>query len=472
MKKKLIIVISILALLVFIKFNYKNFGDMSSSDEIQLWFYDSDDCSIGYSKEIVRKVKNFCDSKNIPLKVYEYSMAEMTYDDYSLKRNISAATGNMITIDDARRLRELSKHHADYTKLNGYNNLLSVHKGRYCIPLGINYSLRSIENETMKYFDIKKPENLILTYNEYLEIKQEIKEKGAKIKLNSLEYLELIDYHLNENGLLFVDEESKNIKNSNKFKEMLKKSIIEVCNDIILNYDSKLYGYNIEGYDNNRYIYDEKSGLIFSDLSNASTRITKPVIANPYSPFGIKDILKKTLFVNPSSFHSPSLYMHKKISNNKIYDVANYILSESCYFFLYEDASMFVPTFDTANIRRTFQVNNEWKYIGNVVGDMGEVKKEIKTILDEVYKIFINDQLKEVYDEYYLNTCPVFNNNYSTSNIISNFVKDVISDIAKTLSGDNLVLSIESFDPEQLVLKKMIDDKVNQFVDNFYVHNY
>jgi hypothetical protein len=477
MKKRIIIVISIfviILLFVILKFN-NNYGAMYNSDEIQLWFYDSDSYGIGVSKIIVRKVEEFCVSNNIPLKIFEYNKDTMTYQDYLLKRNISAATGNMITIDDARNLIEISKHHADYTKLENYNNLLNIHKNRYCIPLGINCGLRTIDNEILEYYDIKTNKKII-TYNEYLEIKQEIKEKSAKFKLNILEYSELIDYYLNKNGIIFVDKESENIKDSNKFKEILKKSIIELCNDIKLNYDGKLDKKNFDdNNESNGELYDENSNLLFADSIGGTYCITNPIMANPYHPFGIKDILNKTLFISNFSQHSPSLYMHKKITNKKIYDIANYILSESCYSFLYEGYSIYMPTFDTPYVRNIFQVNERWEYIGNPDETSTVKKEDIKSILDEVFKVFIKDQLSEVYDYYYLNTKNTIsdiNGVNSANNLINNFIEEIIFDIAKNLSEDNLVLSLENFDSQNPEIIKIIDDKVNQFVDNFYVHNY
>ncbi len=478
MKKRLIIVISItviILLFVILKFNYNNYVAMNNSDEIQLWFYDTVNAGNGYSKEIVRRVKEYCESNNIPLKVYEYSIDTMTYQDYLLKRNISAVTGNMITIDDARNLIEISKHHADYTKLENYDKLLNINKNRYCIPLAINYSLRTIDNEILDYYDIKTDKK-ILTYNEYLEIKQKIKEKGAKLKLNFLEYSELFDYYLTKNKLIFIDEESVNVKDSNIFKEILKKSIIEICDDIKSYYDGKLDEKSLDiYYENNGDLYDENSKLLFSDSTSGSNCITNPIIVNSYHTFGIKDILNKTLFISNFSHHSPSLYIHKKITNKKIYDIANYILSESCYSFLYEGYSIYMPTFDTPYVRSIFHVNEKWEYMGNP-DEVSTVKKEdIKNILDEVFKTFIIDQLNEVYDYYYLNTKNTISDSNgvnSANNLINNFIEEIIFDIARNLSGDNLVLSLEGFDSNNLELDKMIDDKINQFVDNFYIHNY
>ncbi len=452
MKKKFIAIILIIMMILLSSCNKAN----DDNATIQLWYYDFN--GAGYYSEaiygIISKAKMFCDTNKIPLEVVGYNENTISHEDYVLKRNAAAAAGNMITIDDARFMHDIAKQHADYTKLDNYNNLLSAYKDRFCIPLGVGYRAVYIENEAINYYDIDTEEPLI-TYGDYLTVKQKMKEKGAKFELNITEYYELLDYYLDMNGLLFINEESEILKDNNKFKELLKKSILEVCNDIILYNDGKLEINNKtqKQITDSFRIYDENSKLT---LSGDTIQVYDLLEHGLFGGFR-EDIFKKTFVIDPEPiFYSPCFYMYKKITNDKIYDLANYLVSESTYLMVTTNKPFYSPVFNMDKTREVLSVDNNWEYSGifKMNADRGqEVDKRVVKLINTVYELLVkNDDKSEQIANYYF-----YNKNYS--NEIKDFISNTVYNIAS-----------EKFDYKNEEINNMIDNKIDEFITNFNVH--
>jgi len=447
----------------------KSSSNISKTDKIQLWHYDSER-NLGYQKRIVEIAKEYCERKNIPLELYVYNENTMTVEDYILKRNLALAFGNSIIIDDLRTMEDLINQNADYTKLVNYNSLFNSYKDRFCIPLGVDYLTIVVENEAIEYYDINTSSKSVITYSEYLEIKQQMKDKGARFEFNGREFIEIVDYYLNMNKLLFVDKNSKIIKDGDKFKEALKKTIIDICNDIILYSDANLTMSNkIVGSISNSRIYDKNSKMI---LCNTDKFVEG--IVNPYEYEKIGGFANKTFTIYPYLIgSSPCFYMHKKITNDKIYDLANYIVDESSYFKIIGSDlknTCFVPVLNTKNIREVLHVDDNWqvkvKENKEKLDATDEIlaKDEIKKIINSVYDIIVKneDTSKEVADYYFYYTSESRKN-------IGSFIQNSIMNISQKLSGNQL--SLEKFDSENKEIIKMINDEINEFVTNFYLHN-
>lgn len=478
MKKKLIIIVSVIFMILLTLYLVFKYGKTiinnvaNGEDKIQLWYY-----YLGREKglngELIDSIKNFCEENDIPLEIHEYGSDIITYEDYVLKRNIAAATGNFISIDMLYRLNNMPKNSAaDYTKLESYNKLFEVHKGRSCVPLGMCYVGLAINKKAIDYYGINTFETPVITYTDYLKIKQEMKGKGARFEINDTECREIVDYCLNKNGLLFLDENSDYIKDSDEFKARLKKSIIDICNDIILYHDSKLYSYDQKGFYNNLpHLYDENSNL---DLIGEVE--TSQFLISPLAVERISNISDKTLMIYPYAMnYTPAFFMHKKITNNKIYDIANYVVNESQYLELigYGNASdmVYTPIFDTEEIRKRLKVDENWEYtgrIGRTINSGGNIKR----IINASYNIFIKDKEKaeEVAKYAYSPISDSFYDVYIISVKVVEFAEALVFEIAKELSGEKN--SLENFDPENTKINKMIEDKVNQFIDSYYLYNY
>lgn len=434
-----------------------NEGSNSDNATIQVWSYDFINAE-AYSKALANTLSNikfFCEKNEIPLEIMRYSEKDISYDDYVLKRNTAVSNGNAIIIEDARYINDLAKHHADYTKLENYDNLLGVYKDKFCIPLGIGHSVLYRYNDAINFYDINT-DNPLITYNEYLKIKQQMKEKGARFTLSYLEFKELIDYFLIKNNIKFINEESEILKQSSDFKESLKNAIIELCDDFKL-YNNKILSDNLKynestiiSYNKNDYtIYDENSQLILCDnLESSFITYRGSYVDN--------SILDKIFVIDPDVFISPSFFMYKKITNDKIYDLANYIVSESSYFYVAGLGPYYAPVFNGEKTRKMFYLNDDWQYEGEFKAKAekgGDVDKRTYALFSEIYEVIArNEDKSNLLTSYYYT-------NREYSEVIHNLIADTI-----------IELSNKSYDYKNEDINKMIDDKIDEFVTNFNIH--
>ena len=423
--------------------------------KIQIWCYDFDYAGY-YSNTVAAVLANarlYCENNNIQLEIVRYDEQTLSYEDYVLKRNTATVNGNMIIIEDARYMYDLAKQHADYTKLDSYESLLSSFKERYCIPLAMGYRVNYINNDAINYYGINT-DRPIITYSDYLIVKQEMKEKGAEFKLNTREFTEILEYYLDINGLRFVNEDSEFLKDNNKFKEYLKNTITGICDDFIL-YNDGLLDINrnnkkVTADDN--IIYDEASDLILieSEMPDGLTE---------YGALGGlgESILEKTLIINPKvTFLSPCFYMYKKVNNDKIYDLANHIVNENTYLAATSTTHFYSPVFNGEKTRELLEVNDNWEYQGSfktyaVPGKEKYIK--MNELINDVYEMTVkNEETSRLIANYYF-----VNKNYV--NEIYSFVELLIYELENS-----------KFDYKNVNTDKMIDNRIDEFITNFNVH--
>ncbi len=440
-----------------------------NTDKIQLWVWSDTGRSYYVQLEnVIENVTEFCKMRNIPLEVYVYTSDVITKEDYILKRNIAAAYGNTIIIDYIDSLHTIAKHHADYSKLESYDKLIDANQANFCIPLNLMYYAECIDDEAMKHYGIDVSQKPVITYRDYLIIKQEMKEKGAKFKLNYREFNERIRYYLDKNELLFVNEESEIFQDKEKLKVMLKKSIVDLCNDIVTTNNGSLNEIDIIDQKTMSYkdlckkeqIYDEKSQLTFNGEFNL---VQAPNFQDSLKAIGI--LYDKVFIINPllsdkylKIVDGPCFYMYKKITNDKIYDVANYIVSESSVQTILSNDPAIIPQLITDNIKETLTVDASWK----VKEEYRKINPPIKRVIDTTYELIFVDKIKskEIADFNFANE------DYMIE--IRQFVENTIFDIAKELSGKQL--SLEKFDIKNDEINKLIDQKVEEYVKNFYIY--
>ncbi len=448
MRKRFIYLITII--IISLMFTSCGIGNSKSNDTIQLWSYFNSPGNL-QSKSIliiIDSVKIFCEENNIPIEINTYTSDTLSLEDYKIKRNIAAARGNMITIDDISNIRDLMKKHADYTRLENYDKLIDIYKGEFCIPLAIKESIDSVDYELMKFYNLSSNKQFI-TYRELLDIKQNMKKKGAEFELNRHEILEVINYYLYSNELLFLNENSEILKDDINLKKKLKKTVLDVCNDITQYYDSNLELSNDTSKLTNSI--DNRSGISF-EYNHSNKAFLHPIEA--YMKTSIDN---KIFFINPkSNTYSPSFFMYKKITNDKIYDLANYIVSEETSLMIIKDA-IYSPAFKGEKTKDFFKINEKNEYIGD------EENEETKEIINTRLDILLNDreESKELANKFFCNKDYIINFNMISLNLIY--------DIANQLSGGKL--SLENFDSNDKEINKMLDEKINEFVFNFKMQN-
>jgi len=148
--------------------------------------------------------------------------------------------------------------------------------------------------------------------------------------------------------------------------------------------------------------------------------------------------------------------MYKKITNNKIYDLANYIVSEPTYLMVTTNMPFYTPVFNGDKTREVLQLDANWEYTGifKINADRGqEVDIRVNKLINSVFeKIVKNEDESRIIANYYLH-----NKNYRDE--ISNFVKESVYEVSK-----------KNFDYKNDEADKMLDNKIDEFITNFNVH--
>ncbi len=470
MKKKnkyLAFIFIIIFLITFTACNKKNINDIeknnSSNDKIQLWYnFDYNPYEEELTYALIDNAKKFCDLNSIPLEIVKYDNEILSYADYAFKRNLAAESGNMIVIDSISNLSDLAKHHADYTKINIYNSILSPYKDRFCIPIGRSLKSSFIDNAILDFYNIDTPESPAITYPEYLEIKQKLKNSGARFEPKNDDFYETIRYYLYINGLLYVNKNDEILKDNNKLKEAINKSIYGMCEDIILYNDSNLNEFEkiIRVTSKGFEIYDSNSLLHLKEVQNCEF-----YRSYPYTPKWFKHLFNE----NPSTktyiidyfgsndlpiIRTPGIFIHKKITNEKIFDLANFILEQSSYIYGKTNNLTSAPLFYTEKVLNELKLNEYLEYVGEDASD------EEKRIINATFDIFAKDEVKskEIADAYFTDNVIVKS--------IETLIYDTINEIAKNLSNSSSEnnLSLENFNSEDEEINRLVDKKIDEFI--------
>lgn len=461
---KKLVKIFILALTLVVSFMIlSSCSQKSDNATIQIWTYDYNNSSVyGYTtaiNNIVIKLGIYCENNNIPYEVVKYNENTLAYEDYILKRNTAMANGNMIIIDNVKNLQDIANHHADYSKLVNYNNLMSAYKNRFCIPVGVGHRALAINNEAIKYYGINIESN-VMSYYDYLKIIQQMKEKGAKFKLNMKTHKDIIHYYMMKNSIRYLDGKSEILNNKEDFKATIKKTLIDICEDFKLyNKDIKNFDYlnetESEVYD---YVHDEISGLTIMDFGGNFGYNTY-LLAN-YSDFSkLKDNILNTSFIVDSdyTYRSPCAYMYKKVTNDKIYDVFNQILDESYFNLINSSSNIYAPVLDTEKIKEYMEVDENWEHTGLLKAQVREDDEKSVVVLNTVndaYRMLVKDKdkAKHLADTY-----------YSNNDFYIKIYRQIFSLISNYLINNN-------FDYNKKEVDDIINKQLDDFILNFYVH--
>lgn len=448
-KKNISVILIITYILALTSCSKKSYDNA----EIQLWYYDYG-LIYNYStnmRHLVEAIKDFCQKSEIPIKIFKYDKEILSYEDYVLKRNLAAADGNMIILEDAKYIWDLSKHHADYTKLENYNNIFDEYKNTFCIPIGIKGTYNVIDSKILEYYGIKLNKSII-TYDEYLEIKQVMKEKGAKFRMNAREYIQKIEYFQNRYGLLYVNDTSESLNNTDKFRNSLKSTITEICDDFIR--DGEVNKLVVSDLVIDYNTYDENSSLNLYKIAE-HTGLTAYFWLERDSELIIDNILVADA---SDKLFSPCFYMNKKITNQRIWQLANFITSEDIFKIITSDqAPGYLPVRNDKVVREVLELDDNLKYKGKykVLADQGNEKYiKISNIIDEISELTMkNKEGKEFFSKKF-------------------FINKRYFDKIKKFIETNLVrLSENSYDYNNEKMSKLLDKEIDEFVKNFNIHN-
>jgi hypothetical protein len=455
LKKMILFVIIIVNLFIFASCNNieKQSNQKSDNSEIQLWYYDYGP-DLYYSKNItalIESIKEFSEKNNMPLNIVKYNKDILTYKDYVLKRNLAGLNGNMIIIEDVNNMWDLSNQNADYTKLQNYNEIIDEYKDKFCIPIGTSNYYSAIDSKILDNYGLELNKSII-SYEEYLERKQEMKEKGAKFRKNLDEIYEIIDYFKNINKISYLNNTNEIFNDKDSLKTSLKSCIIEVYNDLIkYNNDDKLNFYDIRRREAGN-IYDESSNL-YIYKENGLRTLTDYI---GYQDF-YELVSNNTLVVSSIPGKSPCFFMYKKITNNRIWELANLIVSEDSYKTISGLNHVYAPIFIGEKTKSILELDENCKYNGihKRAAEQGQEKSIILSeLINEGLEMTIeNQETRKLLAKYNFS-------NKDYNNKISEFIREGVFKLIE----NNLDYKGEK-------VNQTLNDEINNFIDNFSIHN-
>src|SRR5699024_4575013 len=121
---------------------------------------------------------------------------------------------------------------------------------------------------------------------------------------------------------------------------------------------------------------------------------------------------------------------------------------------------LYTPILYTEKLLKTVKINSDFEFTGRALEN--ETHREI---INAVFNIFAKDKIKskEMADEYFADVEIVRS--------IESFVYDTIQEIAKKLSGSNTSynLSLNRFDKNDDEINKLVDEKIDEFMQQLIV---
>lgn len=309
---------------------------------------------------IKSEITSYAEENKISVRFLEYDNEEITLDDYKLKRNLAIEHGgaDIIIGDMYSGMAQISEYAGDYTKLENYKNIFDSFKGKYCIPIGSIMETILLNNRVLKSYGIECNKYIML--DDYYEIKQSIKGKGAKLKYNRSEELQLFDYYINKNNL--------EIKKDDKYiidRKAGLKTIKEISEDILkhYNYDmdenkrmEKLYSENHE-----EIIYDESSSSALAQRGKLYPLKFLSLTGSyefPYEDYTVvirNDIEEAMLLM-------PCLFINKNTNKDNTYKIADFMISDTLQRKIYNNTIAYSSIVNTSKLKEKTGYNDDWSY--------------------------------------------------------------------------------------------------------------
>lgn len=335
-----------------------------NKSQINVWQYKYSDTGVyGETADLlIEEMKHYATENSINLGITSFSSEELTYDDYILKRNTAIATGKAdIIIDCFYNFYPIRQYGGDYSKLDTYENIFEGFRGGYCIPVGIEMRAVAINNDVLKHYGVES--DSVITFKEYYELKEKLKQAGAKFAATEDEKRELVDYYIYKNQLSII-------KDNNKYtvdKELLIRTFDEIYGEYIKINDEIV---NVE----DDIIFEKQTGYIFKNSEQNTPWLKVLNIINHSSELdfgGINHSIENedgnydcTMVIEENYGYRqffPCVMVNKNTKSEKAYKIAGILFGDEVQQKLHD--SYYGVVTDTEKIRQTVEVDSNWKCI-------------------------------------------------------------------------------------------------------------
>jgi len=392
--KKYIIAILVLEMLLFTSCN-KLENNKPNNNIVKIWLYEDENNTIYMDTMnlVIDELNKSADENNIVLEIKKYSSNELSYDNYILKRNAAIASSDVdILFDNAYNLHSVKEYSADYSKLNTYTNIFENLRQYYCIPIILNITADIINKDVLDYYNIKTDK--VIMVEEYFEIKQKMKEAGAKFKFNEVELNELIQYYINKNSLEILEVDGKLTVN----EDNIKNTINQIYQDVIKNYNITD---DFEMSELNRTVFEKGTERDFykmllyrpsanvNDFAGASNYFT---ITNYSVVLNQNDVIKNTTV--------PCLLINNSTSNENTYKIAS-ILFDNDFQKKICDSDIGETVIDTEEIRKYIGFDENWNYKRfKIEENSTQWDKLLSDMMQKSYEIIRFGDFKKLFFDY------------------------------------------------------------------------
>jgi len=380
-----------------------------SDNTVRIWMYRY----MGYYgdldlKDIIENdIKDYAIENDIKVEFMKYSDEELSIEDYILKRNLALEHGNAdIVIGDINSgIAKISNYVGDYTKLSNYKNVFDNYKGLYCIPIASLMRTIVVDNEVLNLYGIEC--NKYITLDQYYEIKQTMKERGAKFKYDWAEDSQLFNYYVNKNNIEMIKDDGKFTLD----KKLVLKAVMEISEDIQEHYNVDMDIENREEqlYSTENYrgtIYDEASGRDFAKEGEFLYPLKFSTLTYEDDDIPFEDytvVIRND--IEECMYTLPSLLINKNTKKDNTYKIADFLISDTFQEKIYNSTLAYSTIVDTHEVKEKIGYNDDWSY----KNDSETTKKynqelnnnDMKDIIDGVkksYEIFKSVDAKKVFN--------------------------------------------------------------------------
>ncbi len=370
-------------------------------ETVKIWYYEYEfSPNSGIIEKAIEYIEKFAEVNDIKIEVSKYSYKDMSYDDYALKRNLAIEHGDVdIILDRIESLYRIRKYAGDYSKLENYENIVESFSEGYCIPISYNMPAIFVKNEVLDMYGVKTDK--VISLIEYYEMKQAMKENGARFKLIATELYELIDYYVlknnlkiySDNGIFTVD------------KDLMINTINEIYDDIDKYYEEDEVGGNwVDDY----LIYDMNSNKTLT-----YEHVLPALNVNEYrgEPI-IKDYTIALIDEEYSLPHwnksSQCIFINKNSTNESLFKVAGSLFSDGFQYLNYNYGNGIVTNTDYVMEYIGFEPNG--RYTGQkFIDDSGNILQKNKyydknseerlfEMMEKAYKSLGEKNTEDTYD--------------------------------------------------------------------------
>ncbi len=403
MKKLFLIILSIL-LLSGCSGKAANVPEVQEQDDgivnVLCYYFEGSDDAYNI-KEATKRMRKYGQDNNVEIKVKTYTNEEMSRDDFALKRNTLIQNNEVdVVFDMADSLYEIKDKCGDYSKLSTYENIWDNLKGYYCIPLFLESKADKLNNEAWEVYGIN-PEKDVLTRQEYYEIKQLMKEKGARFALNKCEMMELVEYYTIKNNVRVKEEDKYSVN-----KDELKQTVKDVYEDIEKYYDT-FDSEKIKNYETDYEIRDEATNKVVRDWNTVLfTKMDSYELIIEYISNGgnFKEgkssdssiVIDDIAIQAGRNFQYPCIFIRKN-SADEVYKVTSELFTEDYYNIVNpkNQGFLYSPVIDTPGIHEYINADDDWRYAGEVIDN--EVAKKAVRVYNRYYEIIRQKDISNIF---------------------------------------------------------------------------